>query len=157
MRLLIALASGEPADIDRAVEGVQELSRSGHLQVVDLAVLSGDQRIHHYAGRAAHMDVAPTALLGALLGGGLGLLVARPVIGAVLGVAIAGAAKLVTPHRISDRFIKSLSNSIADDETALFILADGIDDPELLRRATGQTDKLLYASDAQARELLNPT
>ena len=153
MAELVVVGFDDPEEADRMLLKLSKLKREHLIDLEDAVVVVRDEagKIHLKQSINLVSTGATFGLLsGSLWGSLVGLLFLNPIAGFVLGGALGvGAGALsgsLSDYGINDDFIKSLSETIPVNSSALFILVRKVQTEKVLAELSGVKGKVLRTS-----------
>lgn len=171
MSELVAVAFDDPNEADRVLNSLTRLQREYLIDLEDAVITTrspdGKVRLKQSVNLVG-AGTASGALWGGLWGGLVGLLFLNPLLGWATGAAFgAGAGALsgrLADFGINDDFMRSLSETLKPDTSALFVLIRKAQPEKVLAELSGFKGRLIRSSLspeqeqklAQALEKLGP-
>jgi uncharacterized membrane protein len=159
MSELVAVAFDTPDEADKALNALTRLQREYLIDLEDavVAVRAPDGKVRlKQSVNLVGTGAASGALWGGLWGGLVGLLFLNPLLGWVTGVAFGGGAGALagklSDFGINDDFMRSLSQSLKPDSSALFVLVRKVQPEKVLQELSQFRGKLLRSSLSPEQE-----
>ena len=159
MAELVAVAFENREDADRALTELRRLQKEYLIDLEDAVVAVRDEKGEVQLKQSVNlvgMSAASGGLWGALWGSLVGLLFLNPLMGFALGTMVgAGSGALagkLADYGINDDFIKSLSETIPVNSSALFILVRKAQPEKVLAEFIGVKGKVLRTSLSAEQE-----
>lgn len=121
MSYLVVIKYDDAAEAEKVRHAVRDLSNQGLIKLDDAAMVSrgDDGKLH------VHNEIDKGVKWGAVIGGGLGLLVAgifAPVAGIVIGALAGAGVGATTDTGIQKSFVKEVGESLQTGQSALFLV-----------------------------------
>ena len=118
---LVAIAYDGRETADEVWHEIQTLEETGDIVLEDAVIVQ-----RHQGNQVELTQLKPKEWKAAKVGTGIGLvaglLIGGPIVGVMAGAGIGYIAGRLKDHGISDSFIKNLSESLAPDSSAIFLL-----------------------------------
>lgn len=125
MSQLIVITFDNPDDAGKALKSLRQVEKSGHLKLIDTAVIVKD------AEGKTHVknEVSSGTETGAVIGGILGpfLFFAFPVAGIAIGAGAGALIGKVFDTGVDQKFVKDVQAALQPNHSALFLVGESAD------------------------------
>jgi len=142
---LIAIAFDGQFTAEGMLEHLEKMQKEGILKLAD-AVIAFRGQSANIEIKQTHSVTGKSSLKGSGVGLLAGMLLGGPILGLAAGAAVGAIAGKMKDYGIDDDFINSVSKSLGPDSSAIFLMVEEVDGPEVLKRLKPYKGTVLSAS-----------
>lgn len=130
---IIAIAFEGQYTAEGMLDHFEKMQEEGIIKLAD-AVIAFRGQSPNIEIKQTHSVTGKSSLKGSGVGLLAGMLLGGPILGLAAGAAIGAIAGKMKDYGIDDDFINSISQSLVPDSSAIFLMVEEADGPEVLKR-----------------------